>query len=68
MSAPKATTATASDPNDMDVCCVLACPNKPRDTGAVLAYEETMIRAAATYFGFWFSYPHTLAEAGARSI
>jgi hypothetical protein len=27
-----------------------------------------MIRAAATYFGFWFSYPHTLAEAGARLI
>ncbi len=42
--------------------------NKPRDMDAVLAYEEIMIRAAATYFGYWFSYPHTLAEAGARSI
>jgi hypothetical protein len=42
--------------------------NKPRDSGADLAYEEPMIRAAATYFGYWFSYPLTLAEAGARSI
>ena len=42
--------------------------DKPRDKRADLAYEDLMIRAAATYFGFWFSYPHTLAEAGARSI
>ena len=68
MSAPKAMTATASDPNDTAASYVFACPNKPRDTGADLAYEETMIRAAATYFGYWFSYPLTLAEAGARSI
>lgn len=58
----------ASDPDDTAACQVSAWPNKPRDIGAVLAYEEIMIRAAATYFGFWFSYPHTLAEAGARSI
>jgi hypothetical protein len=32
-----------------------------------LGYRQPMIRAA-TYFGFWFSYPHTLAEAGARAI
>jgi hypothetical protein len=33
-----------------------------------LTYRTLMIRAAATYFGYWFSYPLTLAEAGARSI
>jgi hypothetical protein len=42
--------------------------DKRRDKRGDLAYEGPMIRAAATYFGFWFSYPHTLAEAGARSI
>jgi DNA-binding transcriptional ArsR family regulator len=60
--------ATASDPDDTAAGHVFARPNKPRDIHTVLAYEEIMIRAAATYFGFWFSYPHTLAEAGARSI
>jgi hypothetical protein len=63
-----ATTATASDPNDTAACCVLAGADKPRDSRGDLAYRQAMIRAAATYFGFWFSYPHTLAEAGARSI
>jgi hypothetical protein len=68
MSAPTATGATVSDLDDTAAWHVFARPNKPRDMDAVLAYEKIMIRAAATYFGFWFSYPHTLAEAGARSI
>ena len=44
------------------------CQHKPRDRAGDLAYTTSMIRAAATYFGYWFSYPHTPAEAGARSI
>lgn len=43
-------------------------PNKPRDKAGDLAYERLMIGAAAVYFGYWFSYPLTLAEAGPRSI
>ena len=30
--------------------------------------QSIMTRAAATYFGFWFSYPQPLAEVRVRAI
>jgi hypothetical protein len=37
------------------------------DAGRKFAYMQATMTRAATFYGFWFSYPLTLAEVGTRA-